>query len=76
VTGFLGSTDLAIIAGVLIVLVLVAARVLLRDSEVRRTRFGFFLERDRYHHDDEELVEGWKLDDTLELPPEKRDVPK
>jgi hypothetical protein len=71
VTGFLGSTDLAIIAGVLIVLVLVAARVLLRDREVRRTRFGFFLERDRYE-EDEELVEGWKLDDTLELPPDKK----
>lgn len=70
------TDDLAIIAVVLVVLVLIAARFLLHDRDVRRTRFGFFVERDRYDEEADEpphaelpLSLQDDLDDTKEIPP-------
>jgi hypothetical protein len=79
---FLGTQDLLIVAGVIVLLVLIAARFLLHDREVKRTRFGFFVERDRYGDEIEdtaiwppesrELPLHFKHDDTVELPPKEK----
>jgi hypothetical protein len=85
VIGFLGTKDLLIVAGVIVVLVLIAARFLLHDRDVKRTRFGFFVERDRYQQEEDDYLGGeppWPrnlpssldLEDTKEIPPQDKEV--
>lgn len=59
----LASEDFRIVATVAIVFLIAMAlgyRLLNRDANVRRTRYGFFVERDRYRVDEptDDLAEG------------------
>jgi hypothetical protein len=82
VTGFLGTEPLAVLVVGVVVLAAICARFLLRDPDVRRTRFGFFVERDRYEEEGEDEIEPpWPrnlpssldLEDTKETPPSKEE---
>lgn len=57
----------AVVLGVLAIVVLVAYVVTLRDTDMRSTRVGVFLDRERF--DEQALERGWDREDTLEIPP-------
>lgn len=64
------ETDFGIAAVVLVVLLVLAYRLLRRDSGIRITRLGVFVERERFDDDQDELRDDWpRGDDTVELPP-------
>lgn len=64
--GWTGVIIIAIIAAVVIVAVWLIRRLML-PNDIRVTRVGVFIERERY--DDEEPAEEWPKEDTVELPP-------
>jgi hypothetical protein len=55
-----------VLAVVVVIAIGLGVRLLSRDRDVRRTRYGFFVERDRY---DDEPEPPPELEDTQELEP-------
>ena len=47
--------NFVVVAVVLVIIVVLGYRLLNRDERIRKTRFGFFVERDRYE-DEQEFV--------------------
>lgn len=71
VAATIGPYALTVIALVVLVVAVIIARLLRRDSGVRVARLGVFVERERFVDPDTEPFERhWPDDDdTLELPP-------
>lgn len=65
--GDVGIVTVIVLGVVVIAALVVVSRVLLRDMGVRRTRFGWFIERDRYEEEP-----PWPL---LPPKPEERTLP-
>jgi hypothetical protein len=67
---------IATVAVLFLVVVVLGYRLLNRDPNIQRTRFGFFVERDR-HVDEDVGGSPWPrslpstLDDTQEIPPKE-----
>lgn len=57
-TGSTGLGALAILAIVAVIALLILARIVHRDQEVRVTRFGWFIERERYAEPEAEPLES------------------
>jgi hypothetical protein len=61
---------ISIAAVLLLVAMVLLYRLMNRDPNVHRTRYGFFVERDRFP----EPIDPWrKPEDTMELPPKKEE---
>jgi hypothetical protein len=77
-SGDVGLGVVIVIAIVFVIAMIIGSRAFRRDPNLRRTRIGWFVERDRFNDDD--IDEGHEhvalpssvTDDTLELPPDKQ----
>lgn len=76
-----GADDLIVLTTFIVIVLLVLVRFFGRDPNTKKTRFGFFIERERY--DDEEPwpdlrppedrpLPTW-VDKTAELPPKEEE---
>jgi hypothetical protein len=75
-SGDIGLGVVIVLAVVVIVAMVIVARVIWRDPNIRLTRVGWFIERERYPDEESWPPESRELplrlrDDTVELPPKE-----
>jgi hypothetical protein len=77
--GDTGIVAISVLGVVAIAMLIVLARFLLRDPNVRQTRYGWFIERDRYDEEApwpdlqppaERTLPDWGREDTQEKKPD------